>query len=430
MAKKPFDIMSVMNPQSIMGGEHTASEFVVEMLPLEEIEPNEDNFYNTENIEALAADILQNGLMHNIKVCSRGENGLYKLISGERRYRAFALLKEQGNEKFDTIPATVDAETNPLFVKLKLISANASARVLSDYEKTEQAVQIKEIVKQLKQQGVELPGRAREIAAQALGVSPAQVGRAEKIVRDLVPEVKEKFAAGEIGVTEAYDVATLPAEQQVQAVEENKAKVHEPKPSFLTQADIDAVLLRGGSYMGAKARLARLYAERPTDKTAVDALKQEFGQGGNSFTYASGERGFVDYTTKGLVFTQWGIENKITISWAMAHKRVLELIENGVFVVTPEDADEENEEPAQEQSEAEKTQAAPLPEQTPKAPTKPPYIGTAVRIIPWADGFDDELTSAALCLEHWNEMASHKPEFEFIKGLILREAAMRKKRAE
>jgi len=229
MAKQSgFSILSTLNPQSLPGEERAANEFVVEMIPLKEIEPNADNFYNTEDIEALAEDIKQNGLMHNIVVGKRGDNGQYTLISGERRYRAFTLLNSQGNAGYKTIPAVVDGEKNPLLVKLKLISANATARELSDYEKSEQAAQIEQIAKQLKQQGLELPGRARDITAQVLGVSPAQAGRLTRIAHDLVPEVKEKFAAGDIGVTEAYDVATLPPEQQVQVVEARPAKPQKP----------------------------------------------------------------------------------------------------------------------------------------------------------------------------------------------------------
>jgi ParB family chromosome partitioning protein len=227
--KTGFSILNTLNQQSLQGAEHATSEFVIEMIPLEEIEPNADNFYNTEDIETLAEDIKQNGLMHNVVVGKRGDSGRYTLVSGERRYRAFTLLNAQGAEGYAAIPAVVDSEQNPLLVKLKLISANATARVLSDYEKTEQAAQIEDIAKKLKQQGAELPGRVREIVADTLGVSPAQAGRLTKINHDLVPEVKQQFAAGAIGVTEAYEVATLPPEQQVQAVETRAAKPSEPK---------------------------------------------------------------------------------------------------------------------------------------------------------------------------------------------------------
>jgi len=316
MARKTgFSILNTLNQQSLQGAEHATSEFVVEMIPIEEIEPNADNFYNTEDIETLAEDIKQNGLMHNVVVGKRGDNGRYTLISGERRYRAFTLLNAQGAEGYAAIPAVVDSEQNPLLVKLKLISANATARVLSDYEKSEQAAQIEMIVKQLKKEGIELPGRAREIAADALGVSPAQAGRLTKINHDLVPEVKEKFAAGDIGVTEAYEVATLPPEQQVQAVEARAAKQAEPKPKATETVQCSKPL-----------------------KEAPETVKD--------------------------------------------------------------------------------------------TAVKPPYIGTAVRVIPWADGLDTELIEAAQCLEHWNETTPNKHGYGVLKGLILREAAMRKKRAE
>jgi ParB family transcriptional regulator, chromosome partitioning protein len=305
MAKKTgFSIMSALNAQSLVGDAHAANEFIVEDIPLEQIEPNTENFYSTENIETLAADIKQNGLMHNVVVCERGANGLYKLISGERRYRAFVLLKQQGNEGYETIPATVDSEQNPLLIKLKLISANASARVLSDYEKSEQAAQIEAIAAQLKQEGVPLPGRVREITAQALGVSTAQAGRLTRIANDLVPEVKEMFAAGDIGVTTAYEVAALPPEQQVQEVEARAAKQAEPKPK---QADT---------------------AQEPKPpKAAPEEIKRE-------------------------------------------------------------------------------------------------------RAATWWAEFDGELSAAASTLENWNYASPHKQEYELIKTFILREAAMRKKRAE
>lgn len=426
MAKQSgFSILSTLNPQSLPGEERAANEFVVEMIPLEEIEPNADNFYNTEDIEALAEDIKQNGLMHNIVVGKRGDNGQYTLISGERRYRAFTLLNSQGNAGYKTIPAVVDGEQNPLLVKLKLISANATARELSDYEKSEQAAQIEQIAKQLKQQGLELPGRARDITAQVLGVSPAQAGRLTRIAHDLVPEVKEKFAAGDIGVTEAYDVATLPPEQQVQAVEARAAKTTEDTPSFLTQADIDAFLQHA-----VQNRLIEIYKTNPSAKDAVDALRKSLINSGGTFDFANSERGLFDCWKKGIQFRNLSTKEEEVVTWTMAHKRILELIADGRIVVSSEDADEEPDKPVEEQPTAEPPKAATLPEQAPKATTKPPYIGTAVRVIPWADGFDTELLEAAQCLEHWNESTPNKHGYGVFKGLILREAAMRKKRTE
>lgn len=39
----------------------------------------------------------------------------------------------------------------------------------------------------------------------------------------------------------------------------------------------------------------------------------------------------------------------------------------------------------------------------------------------WMDNLGDVLESAALCLEHWHEMAHHQPEYELLKLLIQNE---------
>jgi ParB family chromosome partitioning protein len=279
-----FDVTSILKQQSVGMAEAAVKDFNVEMILLDEIETNDRNFYTVEDVEQLAQDILINGLMHNIVVQRRGQNGKYRLISGERRYRAFCLLREKEGNGYDKIPAVVDAETDPLMIELKLISANATSRVLTDFEKTEQAARISAIVKELKAQGKELPGRTREITAQILNVSVAQAGRLEKINRDLVPEAKEKLKAGDIGVTKAYEVATMPAERQREAVKQSQKK---EKPSA-------------------------------SDKAVAPA----------------------------------------------------------------------------------------------------PSMRRTIRT--WMEGFDEELEDVAVCLEHWNEMARHKPEFELLKRLLCR----------
>lgn len=46
----------------------------------------------------------------------------------------------------------------------------------------------------------------------------------------------------------------------------------------------------------------------------------------------------------------------------------------------------------------------------------------------WMDDLPDDLLSAALCLEHWNEMARHTPEFNRIKELITKKAKQHESR--
>lgn len=210
MAK--FSVLDNLNNQSRAMAGQKKSGFTVEHVPLEKLVPSSANLYGIREIEELAANIESLGLMHNLVVRKKGS--LYEVISGERRYRACKLLFDGGNATYATIPCKVEVEENDALAELKLIYANASARVLTDSEKVQQAKRLKALFQQLRAEGYEIKGRLREIVAQALDVSPTQVARMESIGEKLIPELAEEFHAGNIGFVNAYDASTLPPEQQ------------------------------------------------------------------------------------------------------------------------------------------------------------------------------------------------------------------------
>ena len=175
------------------------------------------------------------GLLHNLDVKEADETGYYEIISGERRYQACKLLYESGNQEFKTLPCKVEALTeNKAISELKLLYANAAARELTDYEKTYQAGRIKEILQALKKDGYKFQGRMREIVADMLDVSPAQMGRMESINKNLSPEFKEEFKAGNIGITTAYELSGQSEAEQTATLEAYKAEgaeaLKKPKP--------------------------------------------------------------------------------------------------------------------------------------------------------------------------------------------------------
>ena len=51
--------------------------------------------FDAERLEGLAQSIAQDGVLQNL-VVSKGRGAQYRIISGERRYRALRLLEEQG----------------------------------------------------------------------------------------------------------------------------------------------------------------------------------------------------------------------------------------------------------------------------------------------------------------------------------------------
>jgi ParB family chromosome partitioning protein len=222
MAKK-FSMSDLLNGQSIgTGAASNGQPFIVQQIPLEQIQPSDKNKYGIRDIEELAMAIEAVGLMHNIVVRETGDPDTYELISGERRYRAFQLLREGGNEEYATIPCKVEVQEDDELSELGLLFANSTAREHNDFEKTYQAMRIKEILQSLKAKGHKFKGRLRDIVADMLDVSGSQVSRMEKIHGNLIPGFMEEFKEEGIGISTAYDLSLLPKDEQAQVLEEYK----------------------------------------------------------------------------------------------------------------------------------------------------------------------------------------------------------------
>lgn len=217
MAK--FSMSDLLNEKS---KEESKSVFKIKNLAIEEIEPDERNFYNTDEIEELKASIEMFGLQQNLVV--RESDSKYKLISGHRRLKALKELFDEGHEEFRTIPCKIESEIDDAKTELQLIFANSTSRELSDYEKTHQAIRIKELLKDLKTNGVKIPGKMRNLVAEVLNVSPTQVGRMESIDKNLSKEFKEEFKNDNVNISTAYEISGLPEENQKKVYEEYKEK--------------------------------------------------------------------------------------------------------------------------------------------------------------------------------------------------------------
>lgn len=106
-------------------------------VELSKIQVNPNNDYRVqdteEGIATLAADIENNGLLHNL-VVSKRENGKYVIISGERRFRALNLLFEREVEKggdvakYRTVPCRVVEGLTERQEMIMLDAANLQAR--------------------------------------------------------------------------------------------------------------------------------------------------------------------------------------------------------------------------------------------------------------------------------------------------------------
>ena len=95
-----------------------------------------------------------------------------------------------------------------------LIQTNTTARQLSYVEKMESAVRLKKILVKLKDEGVKLPGKLRDIQAEQLEISRTELARMEVIQKNLIPPLMDLLKKNTINASAAYELARLDAEDQ------------------------------------------------------------------------------------------------------------------------------------------------------------------------------------------------------------------------
>lgn len=213
--------------------------FEVVMIDAEDLMPSKDNFYSTENIDELAVSIELVGRIEQNLVVKPKAHGKYKVIAGHRRRLAALKLVAEGKEEYRFVPCLIKKESDTIKDKLSLIFTNASARQLSDWEKVQQAKELKEVLteykKALQEENKDKPkeerekmGRIRDIVAQMLNTSTTQIGRMEAIENNLSPEFKEELEKGNINISTAHELSRLDEEGQKEAYGqyEEKGELH------------------------------------------------------------------------------------------------------------------------------------------------------------------------------------------------------------
>ena len=196
----------------------------ITMIPITELRPNGGNFYDTSNFEDLADSIELNGLLEPLCVFRRGQGtGHYVIFSGHRRFKALRLLYEKsGFEKWTEVPCIVFPDPNDANREtVMLIHANSTGRVLSNWEKAQQARRLKEALVAMREGGAELPGRIRDLVAEEMQMSASKLARLEAIGNNLT-EVRfaKAWREGRLNESVAYELSKLPKERQKEAWDE------------------------------------------------------------------------------------------------------------------------------------------------------------------------------------------------------------------
>lgn len=220
---KGFDLSAVFGEVSKMD---TGNSGVLQMIPAEQIHPNEKNFYDVTDIDGLIDAILLDGLQSPLVVNKAGE-GNYIIISGHRRFAALskimkAQLRITAGKLFadeiaaGNVPCLVNEYKNEQQAELALIRANSDTRILTSAEKAKQIERVEELLYQLKEQGHEFPGKMRDYVAEACKVSASKIARLKVINDGLISTFAKHWQSGKLKESPAYALAKLPEVQQSQ----------------------------------------------------------------------------------------------------------------------------------------------------------------------------------------------------------------------
>ena len=218
MAKK-FNLAALVPEMEAVSNSDTPR---ITMIPITELRPNGGNFYDTSNFEDLADSIELNGLLEPLCVFRRGQGtGHYVIFSGHRRYKALRLLYEKsGFEKWTEVPCIVFPDPHDANREtVMLIHANSTGRVLSNWEKAEQALRLKKALVAMREGGAELPGRIRDLVAEEMQMSASKLARLDAIQKNLTHrKLRNAWKRGEIGESVAYELSKLLYYQQTMVV--------------------------------------------------------------------------------------------------------------------------------------------------------------------------------------------------------------------
>lgn len=166
------------------------------------INPDNRKIYRIGDVSRLKEDIKTNGIRQPLEVVEL-DNGNYKLIGGERRLTACEELAKEGDTRFGALPCVILKLKYDDDEKIALITANATARDLTDGERLAQYETLKEILTRRKSLGG-LSGKVRDELCRILGLSTGAAARLNAISENCGDDTKRELQAGEITLMGAY----------------------------------------------------------------------------------------------------------------------------------------------------------------------------------------------------------------------------------
>lgn len=197
-------------------------------ISIKKMYSNDRNFYSMPDIEKLAGQILAVGVLENLTVayepCEKGE---YKIMAGERRWRALSILVERGYPEFEIATCQIKTPAEEHEETVQIIIANAY-RDKTVVDILEEEKRLKESLQYMKDNGLKLQGyeldsgRLRDVIAQIMNTTATKIAQIESINKRLIPEFSEELKEGRLTFSAAYEISGMSEDAQKEILERYK----------------------------------------------------------------------------------------------------------------------------------------------------------------------------------------------------------------
>ncbi|MDE6853106.1 MAG: ParB N-terminal domain-containing protein [Lachnospiraceae bacterium] len=219
--------------------QHVGQEVI--FVPRSKIVKNPENFYTIGDVSSLAQSIRFSGLSQPLEIKEMG-NGQYMLLGGERRLTAIdSLIADPAVDGWtdDPLIACIVKDVKHISLPLSperkedfaIITTNKETRVYTDADRYQEIKKWKEIIRELRENGVESFGmeddagnetiipirgaKTRDILSQTTGISSGQLHKYETVEKSGSKNLQDALLSGKVTVaTAAKAASTLEQEEQ------------------------------------------------------------------------------------------------------------------------------------------------------------------------------------------------------------------------
>ena len=119
--------------------------------------------------------------------------------------------------------------------------------------------------------------------------------------------------------------------EQIEQID-RRAETEKVSAFSFSGEDIALALASGSGFAQGKERIAAFFQENHTPKERAEFLKNEYGIGGQTWTFLDGSHGFLEYNARGIQLRSYPEGQEQRFSWSDAAKRIGVLIATGKYL--------------------------------------------------------------------------------------------------